>query len=313
MEKLKEHYLLALLASFLTLAGCASMSDFNSEPYWTREFYLDGPGALEVETSGGNITVSSHEGNQVRVEMIVRVKGRSIDSSDAKAREVLEDYRIDISKSGNTVVARAERKKSGWFDSNNTSISFRMYVPEAISTNLNTSGGTISIEGLKGQQDIRTSGGSLSIKRIEGDLKAKTSGGSIQVSDYKGSLDGSTSGGTIKLENASGDLAVSTSGGSITLQNVSGSIDANTSGGSINANILALNRQLTLHTSGGSIYATVPQGLGLDLNLSGNKVNTTLQNFDGEVEDDKVRGKINGGGIPVKLSTSGGSVNLKYQ
>lgn len=302
------------LSVLLLNVSCASTNnDFQSEPFWTREFTLATPGQLEVYTSGGNIEVSSHEEDRVRVEMRVRVKGQEIDSIEAASGDLLKNYKINISNTGNTVVARAESTKTNWFGFNNTSISFRVYVPRAMSCKLNTSGGTISIAGVNGEQEIHTSGGNLNIETIEGTMKASTSGGTIRVAEFAGALDAGTSGGSIALENASGNLEVSTSGGSISLQNVSGTIDASTSGGSITANVLSLGNQLTLNTSGGSIHAVLPGGLGLDLNLKGNKVNTTLSNFDGEVEKDKVRGKLNGGGIPVTLSTSGGSITLDYQ
>ena len=295
--------------------ACASVSDVPSDPFWTKEFQVGEASKLEVRTSGGNITVSSHEGNQLRVEMLVSVNGRSVDSSDAKAEKVLEDYKINISQTGNMVSAVAERRSSsGWlFGSNNASISFRVYVPQATSTHLNTSGGSITLEGVTGPQDIRTSGGNLMVKNVNGNMVAKTSGGTIRVENYQGDLEAKTSGGSIKMDNAKGKLLVATSGGSIKLNEVAGAIDAHTSGGSIQANILELNNELRLNTSGGSIDATVPAGLGLNLDLKGNRVETVLTNFDGEVEKDKIKGSINGGGIPVKLSTSGGTVNLKYQ
>ncbi len=104
-----------------------------------------------------------------------------------------------------------------------------------------------------------------------------------------------------------------TSGGSIHLNEVSGDIQAHTSGGSINADVLKLGKYLTLSTSGGSVHATVPGGQGLDLDLSGNRVNTVVTNFSGTAKDNRVKGSMNGGGIPVKMSTSGGSTELKYR
>ena len=281
-----------LLFLLLATASCASVSEFQNEPYWIKEFAMSEAGNLQVETSGGSITVEGHESDRVRVEMLVNVGGRNLDSTDAKAREALENYQFNISKSSNTVYAIAKGKSSGWFGNNNTSVSFRVYVPTEMVCNLNTSGGSISISGVNGKQDIKTSGGSLNIKNIKGDMEAKTSGGSINVEDYTGALVARTSGGPIYLENASGNIDVHTSGGSIKLNNVSGSVEAGTSGGSINANLLGLSNQLILKTSGGSIHASVPKGLGLNLDLAGNRVNTALTSFDGEVEDDKVNGRF---------------------
>ena len=78
------------------------------------------------------------------------------------------------------------------------------------------------------------------------------------------------------------------------------------------ADIRSLEDQLTLKTSGGSINAIIPSGLGLDLDLSGNRVNTELQNFSGKSEKNSIQGSMNGGGIEVTMRTSGGSVNLDY-
>lgn len=300
---------------FLLTNACAASLEQKGEPYMVKEFTMDGPGNLKVQTSGGSIDVASHQSNTVRVEMHVRV-GNKRNPSEEAIREALEDYEIDISKTSNTVSAIASRNSSmsGWFgNSNNTSVSFTVYVPQSISCNLNTSGGSISLAGVKGLQDVKTSGGSLTLQRIDGEMNARTSGGSIRVENYSGVLDAHTSGGSIKLNDARGLLSVYTSGGSITLDNVSGSVEAKTSGGGINANLVALDKHLTLKTSGGSITATIPEGLGLDLDLKGNRVNTRLMNFNGEAEKDRIIGSMNGGGIPVVMSTSGGSVNLQYQ
>lgn len=295
--------------------SCAMALEHSGDPFLSKEFSLNGPGNLKVETSGGSISVASRDGKQVRVEMYVRKGSKRLSQEDAAAREVLENYEIDISQSGNTITATAERKSSfgDWFGGDNTSISFTVYVPVQMSCELRTSGGSIELEGVNGRQDVHTSGGSLHLTNIEGDMQAKTSGGSIHIENYEGLLDARTSGGSIKMEEAAGELSVRTSGGGIRLTNIHGSVDARTSGGGIEARLLSLTNTLILKTSGGSIRATVPKELGLDLDLKGNRVNTRLHNFDGEVEKNRVKGRMNGGGIAVVMATSGGSVNLDYQ
>lgn len=310
--------LLALIpAVFIMTSACASMPGNGGEPYQVQEFSIREPGKLNVKTSGGSIKVEKHNSQVVVVEMYVRHRNKNLGPDDASAREVLENYNIDISQSTNTISAIAEKSGSSgsWFgnNNNNTSISFTVYVPENMSCNLKTSGGSIALEGVKGTQDVKTSGGSLKLQDIEGNMQAHTSGGSIKINNYAGILNAHTSGGTIKLAEASGEMNLHTSGGSINIDNVNGSIDARTSGGSINANLLSLKNQLKLKTSGGSISAVIPEGLGLDLDLKGNRVNTRLSNFNGEAEKNRIKGTMNGGGILVELATSGGSVNLDYR
>lgn len=314
MKHFFKYFTLVLPVFVFLFSACNAISgEIADQPYLIKEFTISTPGELEVKTSGGSIDVSSHSGNNVRVEMFVRKGGSSIEKSDKEAVEALEDFDIEIKKDGNKVIASAERDGGSWFGNNNVSISFKVSVPKQMSCDLNTSGGSISLKGVSGTQDVKTSGGSLNIADVQGNMEAKTSGGSINIDNYAGILDAGTSGGSIKLQDAKGELAVSTSGGSIHLEDIKGSLTASTSGGGIRANLSSLEKQLKLRTSGGSITAVIPGGLGLDLDLKGNRVNTKLSNFDGEVEKDRVVGSINGGGIPVVMSTSGGSVNLEYK
>lgn len=281
----------------------------SDDPYLTKTFNLSS-GDLYVSTSGGSIKVEGGNSNSVKVEMYVK----SNKHSDSKIKEMLEeDYEIRIEKSGSRIEAVAKKVSKNW-SWNGISISFVVYTPENFACDLNTSGGSLKISGVSGKShELKTSGGSITAEDMSGDLEARTSGGSIIVKDFVGELDAKTSGGSIKLSDIKGDLDVSTSGGGITIDDAQGAVYASTSGGSINADISKLEDQLVLKTSGGSVRATIPSGLGLDLDLRGNRVNTSLNNFSGESKSDRVNGTVNGGGILVQLSTSGGSVNLDYQ
>jgi DUF4097 and DUF4098 domain-containing protein YvlB len=278
-------------------------------PHITEKFTAGRQGKLLVETSGGNIRVEPGQDNEVRVEMYVRSSGDNL--SGKAAEKILERFDINISGQGGTVEATAKRKPGSW-GWNSPSISFIVYTPYDYSCNLQTSGGSISISGVRGAQKIKTSGGRLSIEEVVGDMQAQTSGGSIDIKNFQGKIDARTSGGSIKVDNGDGTFNLKTSGGQIKLDGVKGAIDAQTSGGSIHARVEVLEGFLSLRTSGGSISASVPQDLGMDIDLKGNNVKCKLNNFQGVSERSKIQGSVNGGGIPVKMSTSGGSVSLDY-
>lgn len=297
----------ALMIVFLLVVSGPSFS--ADDPYLTKSFNLSS-GELYVATSGGSIKVHGSSGNQVKVEMYVK----SNKHSDKKIREIIEeDYEIRVEKTGSRIEAVAKREGSGW-SWNNISISFVVYTPKDFECDLNTSGGSLKIDGVSGRNhELKTSGGSITAEDMTGELEARTSGGSITVSEYVGDVDLKTSGGSIRLSDLKGDIEATTSGGGIRIKDVEGAVYATTSGGSIDAEINKLDDQLVLKTSGGSVHAEIPSGLGLDLDLRGNRVNTSLNNFSGESKSDRVRGTVNGGGIRVQLSTSGGSVNLDYR
>ena len=311
---MKSVLFIAYSLIFVFIAPALSHSVTQDEPYLTKTFTLDGPGNLVVQTSGGGINVTGHNGNEVTVEMYVKPNGgwSLFGSDDEDVEEALEDYTIDISQDGATISATAERKGSNW-GSSRVSISFTVMVPMTMSCNLSTSGGSISVADVEGEHDIHTSGGSLNFDRLSGTTQAHTSGGSINVSEYTGKLDANTSGGSIRVDRTDGEAILKTSGGSIHLEAIHGSVEARTSGGSIRAEVEELGSFLTLKTSGGSITATIPDRQGMDLDLSGNRVNTKLVNFTGESDKNSINGSMNGGGVPVSMHTSGGSVNLDYQ
>jgi hypothetical protein len=305
MNALKSVFTLVLLA----VTGVACAQRHNEKPYLTKSFPSTGLKNVRVETSGGGIAVKGQNGGEARVEMYVRSnRGREMSDADIKAR-LEKDYEITLDKSSDALVIRAKRLRKGdWEDA--LSISFDVYTPSNVSTNLETSGGGISLTDLNGTQKAETSGGGIDLRNIRGNAEVETSGGGINVENFDGKLDAVTSGGGIDATGNLGDSRLVTSGGGIKLNAVSGNVEAETSGGGITAEIRKLGNRLSLSTSGGSIDVKMPMDQGMDLDLQGDKVQVAMNNFDGTVEDDHVRGKLNGGGIPVKMSTSGGRVKI---
>lgn len=287
-----------------------SVSAFQADPYLTKEFTLNGSGNLKVETSGSSVAVTGTSGNQVIVDMFVKYDGRQIEMENEEVERELANYNLDISQSGNTIAVIIKKRNNN--GRNKLNLSFKIQVPEEMSSKIQTSGGSISVDGISGEQEISTSGGSIQVVNSSGYVKTRSSGGSFRVENFEGNVEVESSGGSIKITHLTGDLNVNTSGGSVNLEDISGSISANTSGGSIRAELSNVEKSVSMMTSGGSITAIVPEGLGLDLNLSGGRVNSNLSNFNGEVKKDKVVGKINGGGIPVTMQSSGGSINLEF-
>jgi len=308
---------IAFIISFLLMIWAIRTADAfqhgNEDPYRVEEFSVNQPGQLNVKTSGGHITVKGSNTNRVRVEMVVSADGDALTPADTD----LEGFEITIAQSGNTINAKAEWENSSswkfWEDDNDISISFVVYTPTEMSTNLKTSGGHIETSGLVGTQQIKTSGGHLDLADLEGTVDARTSGGHIDIANVSGKINARTSGGHIDAKNTEGTLTIRTSGGHINLENIAGDIEARTSGGSISADITKMGQFARLRTSGGNVDIFVPRNVGLNLDLDGSRVRTKLTNFSGSMEDDEVEGTINGGGATLSARTSGGTVSVSYQ
>ncbi len=330
----------------LLMASGAYAQRNNDRPYFSKDFSESSLNALKVQTTGGSITVEGDRTTGVRVEMYVQANNwNGSDVSEDEIEDRLKLYDITIRRENDMVVAIAKLKDQNNMNwKKGLSIAFKVFTPRNFTTDLKTSGGSIHLASLTGKQnfstsggsihvddlkgtirgrtsggsieatkctddiDLTTSGGSIKAEKMLGNINLKTSGGSITLADLNGTIVAATSGGGIRANGIEGALDVTTSGGSIRMQNLAASVKARTSAGSIEADFDKLGEFVTLSTSAGSVRVNIPLNKGLDLDLRGNKVSIDLKNFDGSMEKDRVRGALNGGGIPVKLSASSGSV-----
>lgn len=345
-----KNFLFQLMLAGLTISANAQTKT-GEEPYLAKSFGNEAIKGVEVKTSGGSISVAGVNASEARVEVYINANNRSGDlSKEDIKRRLEENYDLNVSYSNNKVTAIAKPKERNMNWKKSLSISFKVFVPKTITSDLGTSGGSISLTNLTGSQDFVTSGGSLHVDNLSGKVKGRTSGGSIHVSNSKDDINLETSGGSIHAENCNGNLRLSTSGGSIDLIDLKGNIEANTSGGSINGNDIEgelltstsggslhlddmacsleastssggidvsmkeLGKFIKISNSGGNIDLAIPGNKGVDLRLSGQKVSApALTNFDGSMDDNQVDGKLNGGGIPVTVRAGGGKVRLSVR
>jgi hypothetical protein len=315
----------------------------KDKPYLTKSLSNETVANVMARTSGGSILVAGGSATEAHIEVYITSNDNKKMISNEEIKERLQkDYKMTIEVTGNKLTAIAEPKSSftNWKQALN--ISFKIYVPTNVSTDLSTSGGGIELRDLSGTHNFSTSGGGLHLSNITGKTRGKTSGGSITVRDSKDDITLSTSGGGIHASNCSGALRLNTSGGRIELEDLNGEIvaetsggpirganirgslyahtsggpielqklacglDAATSGGGIDVEFVEVVAEINVKNSGGGINLKVPADKGLDLRLRGDKISTVgLTNFNGDQEQDRITGKVNGGGIAVNVSTSG--------
>ena len=58
----------------------------------------------------------------------------------------------------------------------------------------------------------------------------------------------------------------------------------------------------------------LPKNKAVDLDLAGGKIKTDhLDNFSGRMDEDEIKGKLNGGGIPVSVRANSGRIYLELK
>jgi hypothetical protein len=315
----------------LTLISFIGIAQENKTPTITKAFDLNQPGKLNAKSSGGGIDVKIHDQKTVEVQAFVRKNGKVLSPKDPLVDEILEDFDLEIEKNGSVITANVERK-SRFKTWNNVGISLTIIVPREMSCNVSSSGGGLRISGVTGSHNFLSSGGGIHLENISGTTEAKSSGGGVKVinqngdvqltssgggvtlNDARGKVSASSSGGGVDLTNIHGDVDASSSGGGVEVIGESGSVKAKCSGGSIGVKISNLSKELYLESSGGGVDAVIRNGdkLGLDLDLSSDKVNIELNNFSGKSEKNRIKGTMNKGGIPVYMRSSGGNINVKF-
>lgn len=309
----------------------AATSVFASDDVIRKGFNVTDGGTLRLKANYGDVTIVSG-GTGVAVEIIREARGK-----DAQQR--LRDHKIQFSQQGNDVVISTEdghddRKWFHLFDWNDDfEVKWNIRVPKNYNLNVRTSGGSVELDDVGGAAEVHTSGGSIKTGRLGGvanlrtsggsisidgaaaKVEARTSGGSIRVGNTDGPVEVRTSGGSITLARIRGSVTARTSGGGITIEDATGSVDASTSGGSIKARLSGqMVADSKLSTSGGGITVSMGPNVAADLDAraSGGGVSSDLPiTIQGTMDDDELRGKINGGGPKLTLRTSGGGIRVK--
>lgn len=347
---MKKYLILSAIA--ITFLATNARSQDVKTPYLTKSFSSENITNVVSETSGGNIIVTAVKPSGARVEVFVNQNGKwgnKLSDTDLKSK-VEQGYSLDVSLNNGTLTAVAKSKHTiiNWKKS--LSFSFKIYVPQNVSTQLKTSGGNIGLTGVSGDQDFSTSGGNLILNSVggkilsktsggnilikncrdklelstsggniiaensEGQINLSTSGGNVQLKDLKGTIDASTSGGNVEAETIEGELSAHTSGGNILLQKLSCSVKASTSGGNMDVSIFHVGKYVALHNSSGQVRLVLPKNTGMDLKLSASKISTqNLKNFNGSNDKNEINGTVNGGGIPVTVEDEGGKIDVIFE
>jgi len=342
---MKKYFLFFLLAA----QSCLVMAQKDKEPFMTKSLSNESIKNAVVQTSGGSISITGVSASEARIEVYVypnnsNQSGLSKEEIQQRLSE-LYDLNINVTNNKLTAIAKSKEQIRDWKKALN--ISFKLFVPKEVSSELTTSGGSISLVNLTGNQDFTTSGGSLHIdnlsgktngrtsggsislenskndidlttsggsidaKNCEGKLRLITSGGSLNLKNLKGEIRATTSGGSIEGKTISGELITHTSGGSIHLADISSSLEASTSAGSITVSIKELGKYIKINNSGGNVDLELPKNKGINLELSGTRIKTDhLESFSGKIEEDEIDGKLNGGGVPVTVKASSGKISL---
>jgi len=262
---------------------------------------------IDIAHSDVEIETGAHGEARIRVS----VSGTNM----ARARDVFDDMDFSLRMVGDEIRLVSGNRRSSWNDRyGNIDIEVFAFIPESFNVQMKTTHGDVELGDILGTVFLKTTHGDVSASNIEGE--------SISLVSTHGDVDAETLIGesiTMKTTHADIDadeilgrtVSVSTTHSDIEIGLLRGQAKITTSHGDIEIEINS-NERLTLQTTHGDIVLIAPSNLQAELDLEGERVRLDrMFEFDGRVEEDEIRGSINGGGSTIKARTSHGSITIR--
>jgi DUF4097 and DUF4098 domain-containing protein YvlB len=137
-----------------------------------REDTIGGVNPLDVDAGrNGGIHVRGWD----RGDVLVRSKIQASANSDADARRLVSDVRIDTGGGRIRADGPDTNRDENW------SVSFEINVPRTAMLTLNTNNGGIAIEEFRGVAKFHARNGGLTLNNVGGDLRGETTNGGVTV------------------------------------------------------------------------------------------------------------------------------------
>jgi DUF4097 and DUF4098 domain-containing protein YvlB len=258
---------------------------------WHRTYAVSGKANVHIQTNDGAVRVSTWEGKQI--EAHIETVGWRIDDSEVRIVERQNGDRLDLE-------ARVpDFRWNAGFRRHSLRIDVR--VPVESDLNIRTGDGSVETGNNVGAVEIHTGDGHIRVSRARGLVRLSTGDGHIEADGLDGQLDASSGDGHIQIEGRFDLLNLKTNDGRIDTRVLKGSRMASnwsvrTGDGDLTLRLPGdFQADLIAHTGDGSIHMDFP-------------ITTS-----GRIGRSELRGKLNGGGLPLNAHTGDGSIHiLKY-
>lgn len=278
-----------LIAAVTLWAACASVPAAHADD-WSKTYTISGRADLHVQTDDGDVSITSADQKDVYAHV-----------TTSRYKIGPDDVRVEESQNGDTVNITVKLPHFNWgfWGSHGGRVKVELRVPRDLNLDVRTGDGNVTADPVSGHVRIDTGDGNINATGIKGDIFMHTGDGHIEASN----LDG-----TLKVDTGDGHVTVGGRFDALDLHTGDGNIDASATNGSKVAG------GWTLHSGDGRIDLRVPSDLSADLDAHTGDGSITLDfpiTVSGSLSHSSVRGKLNGGGGQLKITSGDGSIHLE--
>ena len=254
---------------------------------WQKTYQISGRADLHVETDDGSVMITSADQKEIYAHVMT------------SRYKINDDVRIQESQSGDSVNISVKLPHNWGFWSSHGSVKVELRVPRELNLDVHTGDGNVTSDTVSGRIHIDTGDGNINATNVKGDMFMHTGDGHIEASN----LDG-----TLKVDTGDGHVTVGGRFDALDLHTGDGNIDASAMNGSKVAN------GWTLHSGDGRINLRVPGDLSADIDAHTGDGSITVDlpvTVSGSMGHSSVRGKMNGGGGQLKITSGDGSIHVE--
>ncbi len=256
---------------------------------------LDGATRLDVENSGGRISVTTWDRPEIRIR------------ADHSRRSVIE---IRRRRSG-VISVEAESNRGGFA----SIVDFDLTVPASLNLSFEGWSTDVTVEGSNGEIDVETFQGDITIVGGSGSVTAETMSGEIRIDGADGVIEANSVAEDIRISNSSGEVYVETVGGSIIFEGMSATVvEAGSVGGRISFDgIIVDGGEYFFASHGGRVSITIPEASNASVTIASIHGNIS-SDFPGTPDLERGarnRFTIGNGAANIEVETFGGRIVLR--
>lgn len=321
-----SRFVAACLAALFLVPAAAEprLAEYRLER--ERELALDGAGHVRVEHLAGPVSVEAHDGDTVRVRMIIHAGGRD----DTQARERAEAVELAHGRDGGALWLRvhppldehrtliylapddgADYNRRVRFDGEMVTIrsearwgqhgipayvELQLQLPHGTGLDLTQHAGPATVRGLTGPTRLTMQGDPVSVSSIEAPLEIDSGNGGVEVADHQGPARVASGSSAMRLDNArGGPFELRSQSGRIRINDVSGSLTVETGSGGLEATGINAGERLAVDSGSGDVHLRGDLAPARQLEVTTNGGDILLQPADAPdagIRVDSARGRI---------------------
>ena len=272
----------------------------------TKSSTLNARASPRVETWLTSVRVTSGDNKEVQFHV------------EYQGYELNRNLRVDTRQDGDKVELMA--RVSGHFGfswgGHDRNLHIEVRMPKSGDLQVSTGDGAVEASGVAGNVTISTGDGSVKANELTGTIDLRTGDGSINVNQLKGEIKMRTGDGSIEARGLDGKVTADSGDGHIKLEGRFDGLNIKTGDGSVEARVSngsRMNTAWNVHTGDGSVDMTLPGDLQANIDASTGDGHISLGmpvTVEGSFSNSQIHGKMNGGGQPLVIHTSDGSIRL---